>query len=140
MIQLEVTSIWKSYTRTAEWRIIWNKIIAVTDASFAVAKRRPEMNFFRFSFRSCKSSVSNCDDLLSTLSCNYWACLETSSRYQTTYSDPPENLKYRVMQQLLRQSYFFCFHFITYKNTYAIEKNVLLTLMMRLADECSVAL
>ena len=44
------------------------------------------------------------------------------------------------MQQLLRQSYFFCFHFITYKNTYAIEKNVLLTWMMRLADECSVAL
>ena len=30
---------WKSYMRTAGWRIIWKKIIAVIDATFAVAKR-----------------------------------------------------------------------------------------------------
>ena len=33
---------WKSYMRTAGWRIIWKKIIAVIDATFAVAKRKTE--------------------------------------------------------------------------------------------------
>ena len=47
--------------------------MAVTDATFAVAKRNPEMNFFRLSFRNCKSCVYNCDDPLSSLSYNYSA-------------------------------------------------------------------
>ena len=38
----EVMNIWKSYTRTAGLRVIWKKIIAVVDATFAVAKRKPE--------------------------------------------------------------------------------------------------
>ena len=38
----EVMNIWKSYMRTAEWRIIWKKIIAVIDATFVVGKRKPE--------------------------------------------------------------------------------------------------
>ena len=33
---------WKSYMRTAGWRIIWKKIIAVIDATFVVAKRKTE--------------------------------------------------------------------------------------------------
>ena len=54
LIQLEVMSIWKSYMRTAGWTIIWNKIIAVIDATFAVAKRRPEMNLSGFLFATTK--------------------------------------------------------------------------------------
>ena len=38
----EVMNTWKSYLWTAEWRIIWMKIIAVEYATFAVAKRKPE--------------------------------------------------------------------------------------------------
>ena len=38
----EVMNKWKSYMRTAEWRIIWRKITAVMYATFAVAKRKPE--------------------------------------------------------------------------------------------------
>ena len=38
----EVMNIWKSYMRTAGWRIIWKKIIAVIDATFVVGKRKPE--------------------------------------------------------------------------------------------------
>ena len=109
------------YMRTAGWRIIWKKIIALIDATFAVAKKsrknsglyeirtlgplryrfsalatnwankptgsrslnrsigrtlhryrkgqgyesRTSLNFFRISFRNCKSCVYNCDDLLS---------------------------------------------------------------------------
>ena len=34
--------IWKSYMCTAGWRIIWKKIVTVIDATFAVAKRKPE--------------------------------------------------------------------------------------------------
>ena len=41
----EVLNIWKSYMWTAEWRIIWMKIIAVIYATFAVAKRKPEKTF-----------------------------------------------------------------------------------------------
>ena len=37
--QCEVMNIWKSYVWTAKWKIIWKKIIAVIDATFAVAKR-----------------------------------------------------------------------------------------------------
>ena len=94
---VEVMNILKSYMRTAGWRIIWKKIIAVIEAPFPVAKRKPEniqrpapgwlvrsigralhryrrgqgfesrtsLNFFRLSFRNCKSCVYNCDDLLS---------------------------------------------------------------------------
>ena len=75
--------------------------------NFCSCEEKARNEFVRFSFRNYKSSVYNCDDLLSTLSCNYSACLQTSSTYQTTYSGPPENVKYRVMQQLLRQSSFF---------------------------------
>ena len=32
----------KSYMTTAGWRIIWKKIIVAIDATFAVAKRKPE--------------------------------------------------------------------------------------------------
>ena len=38
----EVMNRWKSYMRTAGWRITWKKIIAVIDATFAAAKRRPD--------------------------------------------------------------------------------------------------
>ena len=75
---------------TAGWTIRWKKIIAVIDANFAVAKRKPEKNsglygirsctgiaevkgsnpvpawiFFKLSFRNCESCVYNCDGLLS---------------------------------------------------------------------------
>ena len=39
----EVLNIWKSYMWTVEWRIKWRMIIAVIYATFAVAKRKPEM-------------------------------------------------------------------------------------------------
>ena len=74
----EVMNIWKSYMRTAGWRIIWKKIIAVIDATFAVAekeawkkKSRTGLNFFRFAFRICKSCVYNYRDLLSYKRTNY---------------------------------------------------------------------
>ena len=35
----EVMNKWKSYMRTAGWIIIWKRIIAVIDATFAVARR-----------------------------------------------------------------------------------------------------
>ena len=38
----EVVNIWKSYMRTAGWRIKWRKIIAVINATFAVTRRKPE--------------------------------------------------------------------------------------------------
>ena len=38
----EVMNIWKSYIWTAEWRIKSSMIIAVIQATFAVAKRKPE--------------------------------------------------------------------------------------------------
>ena len=38
-------NIWKSYTWTAEWRIIWRKIIAVIYTTYAVGKRKPEKKF-----------------------------------------------------------------------------------------------
>ena len=37
----EVKNIWTSYARTVGWRIISNKKVAVTDATFAVAERKP---------------------------------------------------------------------------------------------------
>ena len=39
---LKIMNIWKSYMWTAEWRIIWRKIVAVIYATYAVAKRKPE--------------------------------------------------------------------------------------------------
>ena len=38
----EIVNIWISYMWTAEWRIIWRKIIAVIYTTYAVAKRKPE--------------------------------------------------------------------------------------------------
>ena len=35
-------NIWKLYMWTAEWRIIWRKIIDVIYATYAIAKRKPE--------------------------------------------------------------------------------------------------
>ena len=46
----EIMSIWKSYMWTAEWRIIWRKIILVIYATYAVAKRKPEKKFFQAFF------------------------------------------------------------------------------------------
>jgi len=44
------------------------KILAVINATYAVAKRKPAKNrladFFRLSFRNCISCVNNCEDLL----------------------------------------------------------------------------
>jgi len=47
------------------------KILAVINATYAVAKRKPEKirlagkpDFFRLSFRNCISCVDNCEDLL----------------------------------------------------------------------------
>ena len=54
----------KSFMRTGEWKIMWQKIISVIDTTFAVAKRKSEKKF-RLSFCNCKSCVYNCDDLLS---------------------------------------------------------------------------
>ena len=39
---LKIMNIWKSYMWTADWRIIWTKIIAAIYATYAVAKRKPE--------------------------------------------------------------------------------------------------
>ena len=36
-----IINIWKTYMKTASWRIKWKKIIAVIDVTFAVAKRKP---------------------------------------------------------------------------------------------------
>ena len=59
-----------------------NKILAVINATYAVAKRKPELvralhryrrgqgsnpgkpDFFRLSFRNCISCVNNCEDLI----------------------------------------------------------------------------
>ena len=41
-LSLKLSYMWKLYMWTAEWRIIWRKIIAVIYAIFAVAKRKPE--------------------------------------------------------------------------------------------------
>ena len=38
--------------RTAGWRIIWKKIIAAIDATFAVAKRKPEKNSGLYGIRT----------------------------------------------------------------------------------------
>ena len=39
-----------------------NKILAVINATYAVAKRKPEK--IRLSFRNCISCVNNCEDLI----------------------------------------------------------------------------
>ena len=66
----EVMNTWKSYMTSAGWRIIWKKIIAVIDATFALAKRKSEkkksvQKIQAFFSQQQKSCVSNCDDLLS---------------------------------------------------------------------------
>jgi len=63
---------------------MWKKIIAVIDATFAVAKRNPvpAWIFFRLSFRSCKSCVYKCDDLLS------WTTENKSSKWPERDSNP----------------------------------------------------
>ena len=48
----EVMNIWKSYMWTAEWKIIWRKIITVIYATFAVAKRKPEKNSGLYGIRT----------------------------------------------------------------------------------------
>ena len=54
--------IWKSYMWTVGWRVMWKYIIAVIDATFVVAKRKPEKKILSFcNFKSC---VFDCDDLL----------------------------------------------------------------------------
>ena len=40
------------YSPTAEWRIIWRKIIAVIYATYAVAKRKPEKNSGLYGIRT----------------------------------------------------------------------------------------
>ena len=45
--EINIMKLWiyeKSYMWTAEWRIIWRKIITVIYATFEVAKRKPEKN------------------------------------------------------------------------------------------------
>ena len=108
--------------RTAGWRIIWQKIIAVIDATFAVAKRRPEMNFFRPSFRSCKSCVYNCDKPLSSVSYKYSAFYKHLVHIKPLTQVLLKTWRTEFCRELLSPSRFFCFHFITYKKTYPIEK------------------
>ena len=125
--------------RTVGWRIIWQKIIAVIDATFAVAKRKPEMNFFRLSFRNCKSCVYNCDNPLSSLSYKYSAFYKHLVHIKPLIQVLLKTWRTEFCRKLLSPSRFFCFHFITYKKTYPVEKNVPLTLMMRQADDYYVA-
>ena len=43
------------------WRIIWKKIISVVDATFAVAKRKPEKNSSLYGIQTldlCDTSVA----------------------------------------------------------------------------------
>ena len=56
---------------TVIYEINVKKILAVINATYAVAKRKPEKirnpgkpDFFRLSFRNCISCVNNCEDLL----------------------------------------------------------------------------
>ena len=108
--------------RTVGWRIIWQKIIAVTDATFAVAKRKPEMNFFRLSFRNCKCCVYNCDNPLSSLSYKYSAFYKHLVHIKPLIQVLLKTWRTEFCRKLLSPSRFFCFHFITYKKTYPIEK------------------
>ena len=109
--------------RTAGWRIIWQKIMAVIDPTFAVAKRKPEMNFFRLSFRNCKSCVYNCDNPLSSLSYKYSAFYKHLVHIKPLIQVLLKTWRTEFCRELLSPSRFFCFHFITYKKTYPTEKN-----------------
>ena len=42
----EAMNVWKSYMRTAGWIIMWKRIIAVIDATFAVGKRNLKKKIF----------------------------------------------------------------------------------------------
>ena len=55
----EDMNIWKSYKiiRTTGWRIIWKKIIAVIDATFAVARINLSSIALMFQHRWCQSSL-----------------------------------------------------------------------------------
>ena len=93
-VYVKVMNTWKSYMRTAGWRIIWKKIIAVIGTTLAVAIKRLHLYcrgqgfalwlstalvwqrsrvwipyklefFLRLSFCDCKSCVYNLVDLLS---------------------------------------------------------------------------
>ena len=49
---IEVVNTWKSYMRTSGWRIKWKNIIAVINATFAVAKRKAEKNSGLYGIRT----------------------------------------------------------------------------------------
>ena len=67
-----MTEFWSLEKRILVWNALnVKKIVAVINATYAVAKRKPEKirlagkaDFFRLSFRNCISCVNNCDDLL----------------------------------------------------------------------------
>jgi len=70
-------NLWKSYMWTAKWRITWRMIIAVTYATFAVAKRKAEKNSGFYWIRT----IDLCDTLkthtpITHIPCNwrhwYW--------------------------------------------------------------------
>ena len=72
----EVMTIWESYMWTAEWRIIWRKIIAVMYATFAVGKRNPEKKFrlVRDLNPSLTSAIALICKLSLVLICNIMLC------------------------------------------------------------------
>ena len=65
---VEVMAIWKSYMWTAEWRMIWRKIIAVIYATFAVAKKRLKTILFKWNLPAIFSSFTKSTEPTATLS------------------------------------------------------------------------
>ena len=99
MLCYEVMNIWKSYMWTAGWRIIWKEIIAVIDATFAVAKRKPD-------FRNCKSCVYNCDDLLSynyVMLCEWLNINKQISEIKWTLLSTRWGIAWRHRERLLKR-------------------------------------
>ena len=65
---VEVMTIWKSYMWTAEWRMIWRKIIAVIHATFAVAKKRLKTILLKWNLPAIFSSFTKSTEPTATLS------------------------------------------------------------------------
>ena len=71
--ETEAMNTWKSYMRTTGWRIIWKKVVAVIDATFAAAERKPEKNSGLYEIRTL--DLCGTGAALYQLPCLlYWQC------------------------------------------------------------------
>ena len=67
-------NIWKSYMRTTGSRIIWQKVIAVIDATFAAAKRKLEKSSGLYGIRTldlCGTGAALCQLPTNWLVCSF---------------------------------------------------------------------